>query len=63
MAAPAVPFITQVGKGFFQNLIDNITLASNMSLPTSYDASQTGVISGTTATQIINCLTTTRDLL
>lgn len=63
MAAPAVPTATQLGKGFFQNLIENITIASNLSLPTSFDASQTGVLSSTTATQIINCLTTQRDLL
>lgn len=63
MAAPAVPTFTQLGKGFFVNAIETITILSNLSLPISYEVSQTGVISGTTASTIVASLIVLRDLL
>ena len=63
MAALLTPVTTQLSIAWFDALIDAITLASNLSIPTSYEISQTGVISGTTASTIVNALTTQRGLL
>ncbi len=63
MAAPLTPVTTQLSGGFFQLAIDIITLCSNLSIPTSYEISQTGVISGTAASAIVNALVVQRDLL
>ena len=63
MAAPAVPVATQLGKEFYVLAIEAITLCSNLSIPTSYEVSQTGVISGTTAANVIAALIVQRDLL
>ncbi len=63
MAAPATPASPWPGKGFYQMAIEAITICSNLSIPIATDASQTGVISGTTASLIVAALIVQRDLL
>jgi hypothetical protein len=63
MAAPAVPISAWPGKGFYQLMIEGLTICSNLSIPTAYDATQTGVVSGTSASTIIAALIVQRDLL
>ena len=60
MAAPTTPVSAFPGVGFFQLAIDVVTILSNLSIPVAYEASQTGVISGTTASTIVSALTTQR---
>ena len=55
MAAPVNPINSQLSVGFYQMAVDMITILSNLSIPT-VDTSQTGVISGTTASIIITAL-------
>lgn len=62
MAAPVNPTNSQLSVGFFVAAAEIITICSNLSLPTSGDAAQTGVISGTTAATIVACLNAQRDL-
>ena len=62
MAAPVNPTWPQGSVGFFQLLIEMITIASNLSLPNSTDAALTGVFSSTTATLLIACAEKQRDL-
>lgn len=63
MAAPATPKAPALGKSVYQLAIDVITLISNTSMPISYEQTQTGVISGTTASTIVASLIVQRDLL
>lgn len=63
MAAPAVVSATQLGKGFYVALIELITIASNASIPIATDSTQTGVLSGTTASLVIAALIVQRDLV
>jgi len=60
MAAPTTPISAWPSVSFWQQAIDIVTALSNMSIPISTDAAQTGVISGTTATLIVAALTTQR---
>ena len=60
MAAPTTPVSAWPGVGFWQNAIDVITICSNLNIPIATEASQTGVLSGTTATLVIAALTLQR---
>ena len=63
MAAPVNPTGTGFAVGFYQMAQDMIVILSNLSLPVSGDASQTGVISGTSATVVIAALVAQQALL
>ncbi len=56
MAAPTTPISPFPSVGFWHNAVDVITILSNMSIPIATDSSQTGVISGTSASLIIAAL-------
>ncbi len=62
MAAPTTPVSAWPSVGFWQLAIDVITICSNLSLPVAGDVSQTGVISGTTASTVVAALVKQQDL-
>lgn len=61
MAAPVNPTWPQGSVGFYQLLIDMVTIASNLSLPDATSGA-TGVFGSTTATVMIACAEKQRDL-
>ena len=62
MAAPVAPVAPGIGKGFWVSLYNAIVTASNLSVPIAIDASQTGVLSGATATLVIAAIQKQIDL-
>lgn len=63
MAAPTTPVKPGFSRAFWDLLSDLIIIASNLSIPVSGDASQTGVISGTTASTVLSAVQKQRDLM
>lgn len=60
MAAPTTPVSSWANVAFYQQAIDIITICSNLAIPLSTDAAQTGVFGGTSAALMIAALTTQR---
>ena len=63
MAAPAAPTSAWPGKGFYQLMIEGLTICSNLNLPQGDAASNVTVFGGTTAALLIASLTVQRNLL
>lgn len=62
MAAPVNPTWPQGSVGFWQLVIDVVTIASNLSIPASDNAGATGVFSSTTAIALVAAAEKQRDL-